>query len=156
MLKVSQKTEYAMRAMIELALRLDQGPVPAREIAEAQSIPLRFLEQQLAALSRAGLVRSHRGAGGGCELARDPGEITVAEVVDAMEGPFYPMFCLNPADHTCAKDSQCGLQELWSDVHVAVRSVFERTTIASLVERHRVLTRDAPMWAPAELLRPQA
>ena len=73
MLKVSQKLEYAMRAMIELAQRKDDDAlVPAREIAERQQVPLRFLEQQLGALSKAGLVESFRGAGGGCRIARDP------------------------------------------------------------------------------------
>ncbi len=153
MFKVSQKTEYAMRAMVELALRGDHGPVPAREIAESQRIPLRFLEQQLAALAHAGLVKSHRGAGGGCELARDPAEITVAQIVDALEGPFYPMYCLDAADHTCFQDARCGLQELWGDVHLAVRQVFEGTTVPGLARRHGRLAPENPLWAPAELIR---
>src|SRR5436189_5198275 len=124
MLKVSQKTEYAMRAMLELALRQQtEGDqlVPARALAEAQQIPLRFLEQQLGALHKAGLVESFRGAGGGCRLSRDPARIRVADVVDAIEGPMYPMTCLDASDHTCFQDAQCGLQELWGDVHVAIR-----------------------------------
>ena len=98
MLKVPQKLEYAMRAMIELAQRRDEGAlVPAREIAERQQIPLRFLEQQLGALSKAGLVESFRGAGGGCRLARDPADITIAQIADAIEGQIFPMFCLEPS-----------------------------------------------------------
>jgi Rrf2 family protein len=151
MLKVSQRTEYAVRAMIELAQRRDDGMVPAREIAERQQIPLRFLEQQLAALVKAGLVESHRGAGGGCKLARDPAEITVAQVVDVMEGAYYPMYCLDPEDHTCVQDAKCGLQELWGDVYSAVRQVFERTTISALAERHRRIA--TPIFTPAELTR---
>jgi Rrf2 family protein len=151
MLKVSQRTEYAIRAMVELAQRAGDGMIPAREIAERQQIPLRFLEQQLAALGKAGLVESHRGAGGGCRLARDAAEITVAQVVDVMEGQSYPMYCLDPEDHTCVQDSRCGLQELWGDVYGAVRGVFERTTIAGLAERHRAIA--APFFAPAELIR---
>lgn len=151
MLKVSQRTEYAIRAMVELAQRRDDGMVPAREIAERQQIPLRFLEQQLAALVKAGLVESHRGAGGGCKLARDPAEITVAQVVDVMEGDLYPMYCLDPSDHTCMQDAKCGLQELWGDVYSAVRQVFERTTIAGLAERHKQIS--TPFFAPAELIR---
>src|SRR5437870_7267146 len=106
-----------MRAMIELTLRRPEGIlVPAREISEAQHVPLRFLEQQLGSLHKAGLVESFRGAGGGCRLARNPGDIRVAEVIDAIEGPLYPMNCLE--DHSCFQDSHCGLQELWGDVHV--------------------------------------
>ena len=141
MLKVSQKLEYAMRAMIELAQRRDEGVlVPAREIAERQQVPLRFLEHQLGALSKAGLVESFRGAGGGCRLARDPGEITVAQIADAIEGQIYPMFCLEPSDHTCFADSHCGLQGFWADVARAVQNVFEETTVADLAVRHRSST----------------
>ena len=129
MLKVSQKLEYAMRAMIELAQRReDDALVPAREIAARQQVPLRFLEQQLGALSKAGLVESFRGAGGGCRIARDPAMITVAEIADAIEGQIYPVFCLEPSDHTCFADSRCGLQGFWADVATAVQQVFERTT----------------------------
>lgn len=154
MFKISQKTEYALRALIELALRRGLEPVPAREIADSQGIPLRFLEQQLAHLGRAGLVESFRGAGGGCRLALDPAEIHVADVVDAMEGPFFPMFCLDPADHTCFQDARCGLQELWGDVQAAVRDVFERVTVAELAQRHRSVAPENPVWTPEDLLRP--
>jgi Rrf2 family cysteine metabolism transcriptional repressor len=154
MFKVSQKTEYAMRAMIELAIRQGTGLCSAKEIAEAQDIPLRFLEQQLGALHKAGLVESFRGAGGGCRLVRDAAHVKVAEIVDAIEGPLFPMFCLDPTDHTCARDGACGLQELWSEVRVAVRSVFERTTLADLADRHRTLAAGR-MWGPDELIRPR-
>src|SRR6266540_5006032 len=150
MLKISQKTEYALRAMIELAQRPQDGLTSAREISETQHIPLRFLEQQLGSLAKAGLVESFRGAGGGCRLSKPAAEVTVADVVDAIEGPFYPMFCLDPGDHTCWQDARCGLQELWSDVRVAVRGVFERITLAELATRHRKLTQ--PVFSPQEIL----
>lgn len=156
MFKVSQKTEYALRAVIELALRAGQGPVPAREIAEAQRIPLRFLEQQLATLSKSGLVESFRGSGGGCRLSREASEIRVADVVDAVEGPFFPMYCLDPGDHTCFQDSRCGLQGLWGEVRTAVRSVFERVTVADLALRHRDLAPENALWSPEDLLPPSA
>jgi Rrf2 family protein len=151
MLKVSQRLEYAMRAMIELAIRREEGTlVPAREIAEAQQIPLRFLEQQLGALHKAGLVESFRGAGGGCRIAREPAEIRIAEIADAIEGQLYPMFCLEPEEHTCFQDSRCGLQGFWSDVARAVQRVFEETTVAQLVERHQRSSR--PTLITAEQL----
>ena len=152
MFRVSQKTEYALRAVVELAGRHDGGLVPAREIAAAQGIPPRFLEQQLATLNKAGLVESFRGSGGGCRLARDPAHIPVADVVDAVEGRLYPMHCVDQDDHTCVQDGRCGLQELWSDVHLAVRGVFERVSIADLAERHaRAAT---PLFRPEDLVRP--
>jgi Rrf2 family protein len=153
MLKVSQKLEYAMRAMIELAQRRDEGVLlPARQIAERQQIPVRFLEQQLGALSRAGLVESFRGAGGGCRIARDPKEITVAEIADAIEGQIFPVFCLEPSDHTCFADSRCGLQGFWADVARAVQQVFDETTVADLAARHRGVTSGPTLIAPDQLL----
>ena len=153
MLKISQKLEYAMRAMIELSMRRESGAlVPAREIAQSQQIPVRFLEQQLGALSRAGLVESFRGAGGGCRLARDPADITVAEVADAIEGQIYPVFCLEPSDHTCFADSRCGLQGFWADVARAVQDVFERTTVADLAARHRKMAPGPVVLSPEQLL----
>ncbi|HEX9235232.1 MAG TPA: Rrf2 family transcriptional regulator [Actinomycetota bacterium] len=157
MLKVSQKAEYALRAMIELAVRRDRdgdGLVSARAIAESQRIPLRFLEQQLGALHKAGLVESFRGAGGGCRLSRDPAAIRMSDVIDAVEGPLYPMTCLDVEDHTCWQTGQCGLQELWGEVLLAIRAVLEKTTLAELAERHRRAA-ERPVWSPDELIKPR-
>jgi Rrf2 family protein len=154
MLRISQKLEYATRAMIDLANRqaTDEGTlVPAREIAESQQIPLRFLEQQLGTLAKAGLIESHRGAGGGCRLARPAADISMKEVAEAIEGPFQPMFCLEPGDETCFQDSQCGLQSLWGDVSEAVSGVFAETSVAELAKRHKKMA--PPIFAPADLVR---
>jgi Rrf2 family protein len=153
-LKISQKLEYAMRAMIELAARREEaGLVPAREIADAQQVPLRFLEQQLGALHKAGLVQSSRGAGGGCRIAKDPAEIRVSDIADAIEGQLFPMFCLEPSDHTCFQDSQCGLQGFWRDVALAIQRVFEETTVADLLERHQLHAAEArPVFSAEQLL----
>ncbi|MEX0755425.1 MAG: Rrf2 family transcriptional regulator [Actinomycetota bacterium] len=152
MLKVSQKLEYAIRALIELSLRREEGHlIPAREIAEEQQVPLRFLEQQLGSLSKAGLVESFRGAGGGCRLAKPPDQIRMSEVAEAIEGQTVPMFCLSPEDHTCFQDSRCGLQGFWADVALAVQRVFDETTIADLAARHAAST--APtVFSPDQLL----
>ena len=138
-MKFTLGTEYGLRALIELAARYGDGPVPARAIATAQGIPLRFLEHQLAALHKAGIVDSQRGANGGAALAREPSEIRIAEVIDALEGPLAPMYCLEPHDERCVQTHQCGVQELWMRVEDAVRTVFEQTTIADIATRHREL-----------------
>jgi Rrf2 family protein len=153
LLKISQKLEYAMRAMIELAIRRDSGQlVPAREIALAQQVPLRFLEQQLGALHKARLVESFRGAGGGCRLARDPAQITVADIADAIEGQLFPMFCLEPSDHTCFQDSRCGLQGFWGDVARAIEGVLRETTVADLALRHQQQGGGKLVFSKTELL----
>ena len=152
MLKISQKLEYAMRAMIELAARREGGVlVPAREIASAQQIPLRFLEQQLGALHKAGLVESFRGARGGCRLAKPATAISVDDIADAVEGQLYPMFCLEPSDHTCFADSRCGLQGFWGDVARAIQRVFEDTTVADLASRHQ-RSASPTVFTPDQLL----
>ena len=138
-MKFTLGTEYGLRALIELAARYGDGPVPARTIATAQGIPLRFLEHQLAALHKAGIVNSLRGANGGAALARAPSEIRISEVIDALEGPLAPMYCLEPHDERCVQTHQCGVQELWMRVEDAVRAVFEHTTIADIATRHREL-----------------
>jgi Rrf2 family cysteine metabolism transcriptional repressor len=156
MLRISQKLEYATRAMIDLASRQAadvDALVPAREIAVTQQIPLRFLEQQLGTLAKAGLIESHRGAGGGCKLSRPASEIAMAEIADAIEGSFYPMFCLEPGDETCFQDSQCGLQGLWGEVQGAVRTVFEATTVADLAARHHP---KRLVFTPSDLVKPRA
>src|SRR6266511_512672 len=155
MFKVSQKTEYATRAMLELAVRRarsGEALVPARALAEAQHVPLRFLEQQLGALHKAGLVESFRGAGGGCRLAKDPAQIRVADIADAIEGQLFPMFCLEPSDHTCFQDSRCGLQGFWGDVARAIQRVFEESTVADLTDRHRQMAPTRPVFSSDELL----
>jgi Rrf2 family protein len=151
-LRISQRLEYATRAVIELANReTEDALVSAREIAEAQQIPLRFLEQQLGTLAKAGVIESHRGAGGGCRLAKPAAETSMAEVADAIEGVFYPMFCLEPGDETCFQDSRCGLQGMWNEVQLAVRSVFENTTVADLASGRR--RRSVPVFGTTDLLR---
>ena len=149
-MKFTLGTEYGIRALIELAARYGDGPVPARAIATAQGIPLRFLEHQLAALHKAGIVDSQRGANGGAALARDPSEIRISEVIDALEGPLAPMYCLEPHDERCVQTHQCGVQERWMRVEDAVRTVFEQTTIADIATRHRELQ---PLLWPSLLTR---
>lgn len=139
MLKVSQRTEYALRALMELSARYGAGHVPAREIAKAQDIPLRYIEHQLAALHKAGIVDSHRGPNGGVSLARPPAQVRIFDVIEALEGPLAPMHCLEPHDERCVQSHQCGLQELWSRVENAVRVVFEQTTLADITSRHSEL-----------------
>jgi Rrf2 family cysteine metabolism transcriptional repressor len=149
-MKFTLASEYGLRALIELAARYGDGPVSARTLAAAQGIPLRFLEHQLAALHKAGIVDSQRGANGGASLARDPSDIRIVDVIAALEGPLAPMYCLEPHDERCAQSHQCGLQELWMRVEEAVRDVFEKTTIADITTRHRELQ---PLLWPSLLTR---
>src|SRR5687767_11672468 len=121
-MRFSQRTEYALRALIELGSeRSDGGVVPCREIAERQKIPERFCEQVLGDLRRAGLISTHRGATGGNRLARDASDVTVSEVVEVIEGPVVRQATLDPFDDDARSQAHSAIQELWLDVQITVR-----------------------------------
>lgn len=133
-MKFQQRTEYALRALIELAVRPDAYTC-ARQIADAQRIPPRFAEQILADLRRGGLVDGQRGREGGSKLARDPAAITVGEVIDLVEGPVVTQASLDPFDDAARRAAHSAVQELWLDLQITIRDRLSRTTIADLAVR---------------------
>src|SRR3954464_3213212 len=107
----STKAEYGIRVLVELAGRSGDSPVPLAEIAEANGLPLAYLEHLVARLRKAGLVESRRGARGGYLLARSADEITMAEVVGALQGAFAPVECITAAPNgqiACAREREPG------------------------------------------------
>jgi len=128
--RVSAKADYAVRAAIELAAAGD-GPIKGERIADAQGIPLKFLENILVELKHAGLVRSQRGAEGGYWLARPPAEITLAEIIRSVEGPIANVRGEGPQDVVYG-GSASRLQEVWIAVRANLRSVLEAVTLADL------------------------
>lgn len=139
-MKLSTKGEYASRAMLELALHYPEGPLHIRDISAAQDIPERFLEQILLSLKRAGHLRSKKGPNGGYYLARNPSEITVAEVIRVMDGPLAPIDCVSVTAHeVCPREDFCGLKWLWKEVRDSIAEILENTTFKDLAER----TKDA-------------
>ena len=135
---VSRKGDYATRALQDLALHSDQGPVQIEGIARRQGLPLRYLEQLLLILKRAGFLRSKRGVNGGYFLAKPPGEITIGEVLRAVEGPVAPIFCVTSGKREiCPKEGLCALQDLWAEVRDAVSKVVDTTTLEDISRRLR-------------------
>ena len=137
----STRSEYGVRVMIALGRRRDQGPVPLADIAAAESLPLPYLEHLVARLREAGLVRSTRGARGGYELERDPSEITMASVVNALEGTLVPMQCFTEpgemrvlCNHELDGFEHCATRLLWTRVQGGVVKALEQTTLAQLVD----------------------
>jgi Rrf2 family iron-sulfur cluster assembly transcriptional regulator len=131
--KVSTRGDYAARALLSLALHGNDRPTSVKEIAERTTLPQPYLEQILLAVKGAGLVRSKRGVGGGYVLARHPREITLADIVSAVEGPQLPL-----AEHPDHCEGHCILQEVWVCVSEETRRYLEQVTLAELVERTRV------------------
>ena len=135
-MRLSTKGEYASRAMLELSVRYDEGPLHGHDISKAQKIPLRFLEQILLQLKRAGHLKSRKGRDGGYQLSKPPSEITVAEVIRVMDGPLAPIDCVSVMAHEpCPMEGTCGLQWLWKEVRDSVAEILERTTFAELVDK---------------------
>jgi Rrf2 family protein len=128
--RVSAKADYALRAAIELAAA-GNGPVKGERIAQAQEIPLKFLENILGDLRHAGVVRSQRGVDGGYWLAKPADEITVAEVVRAVEGPIANVRGVGPETVEYVGSAE-RLREVWIAVRANLRAVLEHVTIADL------------------------
>ena len=150
-MRVSAKADYALRAAIELAAAGD-GPVKGERIAQAQEIPLKFLENILVELRHAGIVRSQRGVEGGYWLARPPEEVSLAEVIRAVEGPIANVRGLGPQEVEYAGPAG-RLREVWIAVRASLRSVLEETTLADLARGElpptvEALARDPDAWAP--------
>ena len=149
--RVSAKVDYALRAVIELAASGD-GPVKGERIAQAQEIPLKFLENILGDLRHAGIVRSQRGVEGGYWLARPPEELTVAEVIRAVEGPIANVRGVGPEEVEYA-GSAARLREVWIAVRANLRAVLEQVTVADLARGElpatvEELSADPDAWQP--------
>lgn len=134
-MKISTKGRYALRLMLDLALCGGKEPVSLRDVAERQGLSDKYLEQIVTPLSRAGLVRSVRGAGGGYLLTRSPEEYTVGDILRPLEGDLAPVECATDSDF-CEHCGECVTVELWQEIHRAVSQVVDGTTLADLLERY--------------------
>jgi Rrf2 family protein len=132
-MRVSAKADYAVRALVELAAAYESGePLKGDRIAAAQDIPLRFLENILAELRQHGIVQSRRGQDGGYWLARPPDDVTVAEVMRAVEGPLAAVRGERPQDLAYPGPAE-PLREVWIALRANVRAVLESVTLADLL-----------------------
>jgi Rrf2 family protein len=132
--RVSAKADYALRAVVELATSEGAGPIKGDSISRAQSIPLKFLENILLELRHAGIVQSQRGAEGGYWLARPAAEISVADVIRAVDGPIATVRGQRPEEVSYTGSAE-PLRDLWIELRASMRHVLEGTTLADLVAR---------------------
>ncbi|MRR11608.1 Rrf2 family transcriptional regulator [bacterium] len=138
-MRLTAKSEYGLLAMIRLASPGDGTPVSAREISQDQEIPAKFLEQLFVGLRKAGLVTAVRGARGGFALARSPREITVLDIVEALEGPLVATVCETDRGLTCGRAGACAASAVWNKATRALRDVFETATLADLATAQDVI-----------------
>jgi Rrf2 family protein len=150
--RVSAKTDYALRAALELAAAPDEKPVKGERIATAQAIPLRFLENILMQLRHAGLVDSRRGAEGGYRLARPATDVTLADVIRAIDGPLAGVSGVRP--EALGFDGVAEpMRDVWIAVRASLRGVLEQVTLADVVSGElpanvRALVADEDAWVP--------
>jgi len=133
-MKISTRARYGMRAMLDIAANGEGGRVLLKDIAERQDISKRYLEHMMTQLRNSGLVVSVRGASGGYRLARDPADIRLDEIFEALEGEIAPVECVRDSS-VCERAEDCVTRDLWCEVASAVRSVLAGQTLADLMQR---------------------
>jgi Rrf2 family protein len=131
-MRISAKGEYAIKALVDLSLNYDKGLIPIYRIAERQGIPQRYLEQVLLLLKRSGFLISRRGVSGGYHLVKPPSEISLGEVIRAVEGSPAPFEFGRRSGRAQTDDD---LAELWKEISEAVEKVIARVTFADLAKR---------------------
>lgn len=137
-MRFSAKGEYGVRAMLDIALYGEGGPVRVKEMAKRQAIPIRFLEQVMTSLKQAGLVESYRGARGGYRLKKSAKQISLADIVQSVEGPIAIMECISDKDQGhCDQISVCVIRDIWCDVQNSVIKSLSAVSLENVIERKR-------------------
>jgi Rrf2 family protein len=151
-MRVSAKSDYALRALIEMASRMDGRPVSAEELGRLQEIPHGFLQAILADLRRAGIVMSQRGQSGGWRMGRPASDVSVADVIRAVDGPLVSVYGLRP-ESVSYNEAADVLQHVWIAARHSLRDVFEHVSIQQLADGKlpkvvTMRTADEDAWQP--------
>lgn len=141
-MRVTMKSDYGLRAMIDLAVHYGHGPISSGDIAARQYVPEHFLDQLLISLRRAGLLKSQRGPQGGHMLAKLPSDISMGEIIRALDGSTAPMECL-PEPAACQLSAACAIRDVWRQVEDYAQALIDGTTLEQLAERQRVRAQGA-------------
>lgn len=141
-MKISTKGRYGTRAMIDIAENYGSGPVSLRQLTERQCLSLKYMEQIIPLLKSSGLIRSARGARGGYVLARKPSEISLRDIVEALEGSWSLVDCIDDPD-LCNRTEECGAYDVWNDIQAAMYKILDSTTLADMTALSKKKTRAA-------------
>lgn len=134
-MRLSTKGRYGLKAMFDLALHYGDGPISLKSVAERQSISDHYLEQLIAGLRKAGLVKSVRGAQGGYMLAENPSKITVGDIIRVLEGPLGPSDCvLEDEPTTCNNAECCVTRTVWEKIRVSISEVIDSITLQNMLD----------------------
>lgn len=137
-MKISTKGRYALRMMLEFALHQDE-PTKISQVAENQEISVKYLEQIVSILCKAGYVKSIRGARGGYRLTYAPAEYTVGQILRLTEGNLAPVSCLEDSESPCQRSARCSTLKVWQKLDQAIAEVVDSITLADLVEDQKNL-----------------
>ena len=133
-MKLSTRTRYGIRAILELAQNNSKRPLQLRIIAQHQDISVKYLEQLMSILRSAGFVRSMRGAKGGYMLAKAPNQVKLSDVFDCLEGHVTTVECVEDENY-CARSADCVARQVWAQVQEAIKDVLQSITLQDLVDR---------------------
>jgi Rrf2 family transcriptional regulator, cysteine metabolism repressor len=141
-MKLSTRTRYGTRALLELALRHEDGPVSLKDIAREQQISLPYLEHLIAPLIAGGIIRSTKGPKGGITLARKPENIRLIEITELLEGPLAPVECIDKPE-ACKRSGDCATRDIWSELKGVMCGYLGSTTLQDLVDKQKSKSRPA-------------
>ncbi|MDD6345822.1 MAG: RrF2 family transcriptional regulator [Oscillospiraceae bacterium] len=134
-MKISTKGRYALRLMCDIAMNQNENPIPLKEIAERQNISVKYLEQIVIILSRAGFLKSIRGAQGGYKLVNSPDYYTVGMILRLTEGSLAPVSCLDDEVNNCPRANECQTLFVWENIYKAICNVVDNITIQDIINR---------------------
>lgn len=136
-MKVSTKGRYALRLMVDLGLQEEDGYISLKDISRRQNISIKYLEQIVTPLNRAGLVRSARGAQGGYRLAKAPGEYTAGQILRTIEGSMAPIACLECEVNECEHYDKCATIEFWEGMSKVISDYVDSVTLEHLIDSYK-------------------
>jgi Rrf2 family protein len=138
-LKITTKGHYGLRIMMELAFAWGTGPVLVENISKRQGISGKYIHVLMLSLKNTGLARAIRGPNGGYLLTRAPAEVTVSEIIHAMEGSNYPLECVGDKSQ-CTRSQACAANELWTRIYHETEKILSGVTLQDLIDRQRALS----------------
>lgn len=133
-MKISTKGRYALRLMLDLALHNTGEYISLKDVSGRQGVTVKYLEQIVTSLTRAGLLRSQRGMGGGYMLARTPADYTLGEILRVMEGNLEPIACLEPEQNDCPRSESCSVLPFWQGLSRAINDYVDSWTLQDLAD----------------------
>jgi Rrf2 family protein len=136
--KISTKGRYALRIMIDLAQNDSGGFIPLRDISERQGITVKYMEQIIAALGKAGLVKSSRGSGGGYRLAKSPAAYKIGDILRVMEGGVAVVACLEDAENECPRSADCVTLPFWRGLNSVIEEYMDSVTLEGMIKQARL------------------